>query len=112
VEGVAAGRARVPADGHRQLGVLSGQLLDLVLEHRPVVAARRVLPDRLIRRRWDIGYGIHGETPCTTRHRWRPKPSSHGRPRAGRGTGAGPADPPGPAGGATVRPAPRPRRGR
>ncbi len=78
VHPAAAAHALLAADGHGQLGPVAGQLLDLLLERRPLLAPRRVPLDRLIGRHGDISHGIHcGIAPCLTRHRWRYVSSSH-----------------------------------
>ena len=51
---------RPAADRHGQLGLLSGELLDLGLERGAVRAARLILAHRLVVRRWHSGHGIHG----------------------------------------------------
>src|SRR2546423_15713183 len=46
-------------DGHGELGLLAGEFLELALQRGPLVAARLVLPDRLVYRYGDPGDGVH-----------------------------------------------------
>jgi hypothetical protein len=59
VDALARAHPVLAAHGHGQLGALSGQFLDPVLERRTLRASRRVAPDRLVHRKGDVRYGIH-----------------------------------------------------
>src|SRR2546423_11099900 len=45
-------------DGHGELGLLAGEFLELALQRGPLVAARLVLPDRLVYRYGGPGDGV------------------------------------------------------
>ena len=59
VDLLARGHLLLTADGHGEFGLLAREFLDLALQHGPLVAARLVLPDRLVDRHRGPGDGVH-----------------------------------------------------
>jgi HAMP domain-containing protein len=52
-------RARLASPTQGEFGLLACEFLDLALQHGPLVAARLVLPDRLVDRHRSPGDGVH-----------------------------------------------------
>ena len=77
VDQVALGHLLAAADGHGEFGLLAGEFLDLALQRGPLVAARLVLPDRLVDRHRGPGDGVHHDRSWRSSRVLRISVSSH-----------------------------------
>ena len=59
VDQVAGWHLLAAVDGHGEFGLLAGEFLYLALQRGPLVAARLILPDRLVDRHRNPGDGVH-----------------------------------------------------